>query len=124
VIFCTVLYCAVIAICILGVVLCDSENPCEGIVFNNVTNTPFTGNIDKLLQDLPYTYPQHDSLRVSISSGAGTSSSAPAPASMPFGDYISSYAYGKAVDPVSPTICLEEGCWWTGKSLSGDRAAL
>jgi hypothetical protein len=85
-----------------GVVLCDPENPCEDIVFDNVTNTPFTGNIDKLLQDLPFSYPQHDSLRVYREEASA----------MAFGDYISSNAFGRAIDPVSPSVCLEEGCWW------------
>lgn len=111
---CVVLCCAVSALHVhhvtSGVVLCDPENPCEHLLFDNVTNTPFRGNVDKLLEDLPYSFHQHDvyrakkrrSLEVESSSGGD---------SMPFGDYLSSYAYGKK-DNVSPDICFEEGCWW------------
>jgi hypothetical protein len=87
--------------------LCDAENPCENIVFDNVTNTPFTGNMDKFLSNLPYTYPQHDSLRAGL-----------APLALAFGDYISSYTYGHVIEPVSPSVCLEEDCWWEMPSKS------
>ena len=81
-------------------VLCDPENPCEEVVFHNVTNKPYTGNSADILHDLPFDYFREV---VSLSKARGDLS---------FGEYISANAYGKKIGEVSPDICLEEGCWW------------
>ena len=82
-----------------GVVLCDAANPCRGLVFDNVVNTPFTGNTTELLLDLPFTWPpQHDG-KTDMSDDWSF-------------EYITSEAFGTTERLVNPPVCLERDCWW------------
>lgn len=41
-----------------GVILCDPDTPCTNIVFENVTNAMFTGDLDIIFAALPLNVPQ------------------------------------------------------------------
>lgn len=39
-----------------GVILCDELSPCEGFVFENVTNSLYSGTLDDIYKELPFAY--------------------------------------------------------------------
>jgi hypothetical protein len=86
-----------------GVILCDAANPCQDIIFNNVTNTVFTGDIDDVIKALPIHAP-------------GIIFPTPFRSDDWEFEYLSYYAYGENIGNVEPAVCFDESCWWDGKS--------
>jgi hypothetical protein len=86
-----------------GVLLCDEENPCTGVTFENVTNTAFTGSVEDIFNALPIKLPawifptryRSDDWEFA---------------------YISSNVYGQNVGTVEPKVCFDESCFWDGEA--------
>lgn len=86
-----------------GVILCDPANPCQDIIFENVTNEVFKGTIDDFFNNLPVNAP-----RIIFPT--------PYRSDDWVFEYLSYYAYGQVIGNVDPVPCFEESCWWDGKS--------
>lgn len=86
-----------------GIILCDKANPCQDIIFDNVTNTMFSGDIDDVINALPIQAP-------------GIVFPTPFRSDDWKFEYLSYFAYGKNVGNVDPAVCFDESCWWDGKS--------
>jgi hypothetical protein len=83
-----------------GVVLCNRTNPCTGFVFDNVVNTPMTGDVRAVLEQLPipaWWLPERDLVR--FDGGAFA--------------YITSDVYAEVVAPVEPAVCVDPECFWS-----------
>ena len=86
-----------------GVILCDAANPCTDIVFDNVVNTMYTGNVSNIFDNLPVAVP-----RIVFPTKYRTDN-------WTF-DYIVSNARGSILGIVNPLPCLDESCYWNGES--------
>jgi polygalacturonase len=90
----------------LGVILCDPANPCTNFVFDNVTNSVFTGTMEDIYEELPMYYipgvifplPRRDD-------------------DWEF-EYITSYVTGTVTGGTNPVPCFEESCFWVAPATS------
>lgn len=86
-----------------GILLCDPANPCTNIVFDNVTNTMFSGDLEDVFNALPIHAPglvfptqfRSDDWKF---------------------EYLSSNVYGENIGVVDPPVCFDESCFWDGNS--------
>lgn len=92
-----------------GVFLCDKDTPCVDFVFEEVTNTPFSGNITDIIREFPF-------------HGPGIIFPTPFRSDdWEFG-YISSNLYGTTSGTIDPPICVnDEECFWDGNSKHSDK---
>jgi len=81
-----------------GVFLCDPTNPCTDITFDNVVNTMWDGNVTEFISQLPINIPNiilphyhKDEFEY---------------------EYIVSNMYGSSIGNVTPSVCLEDDCFW------------
>mmetsp|Transcript_14425 Transcript_14425/g.21672 ORF Transcript_14425/g.21672 Transcript_14425/m.21672 type:complete len:465 (-) Transcript_14425:119-1513(-) len=86
-----------------GIILCDPGNPCENIVFDNVQNVMYEGDIDDILAALPIPAP-------------GIVFPTPYRSDDWEFEYLSSQVNGKNVGFVDPEVCFDESCWWDGEA--------
>ncbi len=86
-----------------GVVLCDQVNPCKDIVFDNVVNKMYTGNVSAIFDALPVEVPRVV-FPTQFRSGDWTF------------DYITTNSYGTLFGNVEPAPCLNDSCFWDGSS--------
>jgi polygalacturonase len=86
-----------------GVILCDEANPCKDIVFDNVVNTMYTGNVSTIFDNLPVEVP-----RIVFPTRFRTDD-------WTF-DYITKNAFGSIFGAVEPVPCFDNSCFWDGES--------
>lgn len=89
-----------------GVILCDPSNPCADFVFENVTNALYSGSLEEIYEQLPFSYipglvfplPRRDD-------------------DWDFA-YISTNVYGTFDEHSVPSPCFnDEACFWKDTSL-------
>lgn len=83
-----------------GVILCDEANPCTGFVFENVTNTVYTGTIEQIYAEIPIFYIP------------GVIFPTPYRSDDWVFEYITAHVQGKLAGEVAPVPCLEDNCYW------------
>ncbi len=83
-----------------GVILCDKNNPCTNLIFDNFTNVMFTGNVTEFMNALPIPVP--DIIFPTVYRDDDWEF-----------QYITTYAYGDNYEIVNPVPCLDDSCWWT-----------
>lgn len=83
-----------------GVILCDATNPCTNFVFENVTNTVYTGTIEEIYAELPIFYIP------------GVIFPTPHRTDDWEFEYITSHVHGNLQGEVAPVPCLEDSCFW------------
>lgn len=127
-----------------GVILCNQTNPCQKFFFENVTNSIFTGDINDIINNLPFfsslkdkQYKKIETLIEDIQNTVPSFSPTisplnpiipsntfpplpPLPPLPPFTPsnfkYITDYVYGEHKN-CSPDICFEEECFILSKKL-------
>lgn len=89
-----------------GVILCDATNPCTDFVFENVTNTLYTGTIDDIYKNLPITYIP------------GVIFPLPRPDDDWDFSYLTTNVYGQVVGETSPVPCFNDAnCFWKNEDM-------
>lgn len=83
-----------------GVVLCDASNPCTGFVFENVTNSVYTGTIEEIYAQLPIFYIP------------GVIFPTPYRSDDWEFEYITSHLSGRLLGEVDPVPCMQGDCYW------------
>jgi hypothetical protein len=83
-----------------GVVLCNRTNPCTGFVFDNVVNTPMTGDLRTALGELPPAAAGMLPERTYAYAGRDFA-------------YITDNVYAEVVAPVEPEVCVDPECFWS-----------
>lgn len=84
-----------------GVILCDESNPCTNFVFDNVTNTVFTGTLEDIYEQLPIFYIP------------GIIFPTPHRSDDWDFEYITSNVYGSITGETDPKPCFSEDCFWS-----------
>jgi hypothetical protein len=102
-----------------GVILCNRTNACDHFLFEDVVNTPYTGNIADLTAQLPFAWPPP---WLDLAAAGDLSPYLPQTSRTSLRrepawafEYITDFVYGDVKGRVSPEICLEDGCFWPEK---------
>ena len=93
-----------------GVILCDAANPCTNFVFENVTNTMFTGSIQDIYDELPIFYIPGIVFPTPIRTDDWEF------------EYITSNVYGKVDENTFPVPCVDDSCFWVAPTKNDDDA--
>jgi polygalacturonase len=83
-----------------GVILCDPTNPCTNFVFENVTNSVFTGTVEDIYAQLPIFYIPGVIFPTPLRSDDWEF------------EYITSNVYGTVSEGTSPKPCFDDSCFW------------
>lgn len=84
-----------------GVILCDAANPCTNFVFDNVTNSVFTGTIEEIYEQLPIFYIPGIVFPTPFRSDDWEF------------EYITTNVYGTSTGGTYPEPCFSDDCFWS-----------